>query len=68
MSNRAVEDAAIAFVIEYEAERGRVASDTRGRGGVGYAWSGGVGYAWALLPMGDVGGPPVRSTHDRQPG
>jgi hypothetical protein len=35
MSNRAVEDAAIAFVIEYEAERGRVASDTRGRGAAG---------------------------------
>ena len=34
-TNRAVEDAAIAWVIEYEAEHGRVASDTRGRGAAG---------------------------------
>jgi len=32
MSNRAVEDAAIAFVIAYEKTQGRVASDTRGHG------------------------------------
>jgi len=35
MSNRAVEDAAIVFVIAYELERGRVASDSRGRGAAG---------------------------------
>lgn len=35
MSNRAVEDAAIVFVMAYEASRGRVASDTRGRGAAG---------------------------------
>ena len=35
MSNRAVEDAAVAFVVAYEAEHGRVASDTRGRGAAG---------------------------------
>jgi len=35
MSNRAVEDAAIEFVIAYELKHGRVAADSRGRGAAG---------------------------------
>ena len=35
MSNRTVEDAAIAFVIKYEGAAGRKARDTRGRGAAG---------------------------------
>lgn len=35
MWNRAAEDAAIEFVIAHEAERGRTASDSRGRGVAG---------------------------------
>ena len=40
VGNRAIENAAIAFVIAFEARQGRAAADTRGRGAAGDVESG----------------------------